>query len=119
MTLVPKSEIRQVHGISKEETRAIKIFLQGAVYCWSKNRPDEQFAARHLVGGENFEWAGTPLIVLYEKHVNAGKSSPDAIEAAAKDVGWLLKAALDEDKRHYEVGKSGLTAGYRWVGNEP
>jgi len=84
-----------------------------------KNRSGEQFAARDLVGGENFEWEGTPLVVLYQKHIDLGKTDEAAISDAAKDLGWLLKAVLHEDKRHFEVGKSGLTAGYRWVGNEP
>ena len=118
MTLIPESEIRDVRGITEEQKTLIKTYLQGAVYAWSKNRPDEQFAARDLVGGENYEWSGTPLIVLYEKHINSGKSSDEAIEAAAKDLGWLLKSVLSEDKRHYEAGRSGLTAGYRWIGNE-
>jgi len=119
MTLIPESEIRDVHGITDEQKQLIKAYLQGAVYSWAKNRPNEQFAARDLVGGENYEWSGTPLITLYEKHINVGKSSNEAIEAAAKDLGWLLKAVLAEDKRHFETGKSGLTAGYRWLGNEP
>jgi hypothetical protein len=84
-----------------------------------KNRSWEQFAARDLVGGENFEWQGTPLIVLYEKHINLGKTNESAIEDAGKDLGWLLKAVLVDDKRHFEAGRSGLSAGYRWVGNEP
>jgi hypothetical protein len=113
------SEVRDVYGITNEEKLLIKAYLQGSVYSWVKNRKGEWFAARDLVGGENFEWQGTPLIVLYEKHVNKGKNSDEARGDAAKDLGWLLKAMLNDDKRHFEVGKSGLTAAYRWVGNEP
>ena len=119
MALVKSSELRDVHGITKEQKVLIMVFLQGAVYSWVKNRRGEQFAARDLVGGDNFEWQGTPLIVLYEKHIDLGKDDDSAIEAAGKDLGWLLKAVLDGDKRHFEVGRSGRTAGYKWVGNEP
>jgi len=119
MSLVPPSQLRNVRGISEDQTLQIKAFLQGAVYSWVKNRKGEQFAARDLVGGDNFEWAGTPLIVLYEKHVALDKDQDSAIEAAAKDLGWLLKSVLSDDKRHFEAGRSGLTNGYRWVGNEP
>lgn len=119
MSLIPDSEVREVSGITIEQNRLIKAFLQGAVYSWVKNRKDEQFAARDLVGGENFEWEGTPLFALYLKHINSGKENIEAIEAAGKDAGWLLKAVLFEDRRHFEVGRSGLTAGYVWVGNEP
>ena len=118
MALNPQSEVRDVYGIADEEKSLIKAYLQGAVYSWVKNRKDEWFAARDLVGGENFEWQGTPLIVLYKKHISKGKSSDKAIVDAAKDLGWLLKAILNDDKRHFEVGKSGLTAAYKWVGNE-
>ena len=119
MALIPESEIRDVLGVTEEQKSLIKAFLQGAVYSWVKNRMGEQFAARDLVGGENFEWEGTPLYPLYQKHMDSGKGNDEAIEAAAKDLGWLMKTVLSEDKRHFEVGRSGLTAGYRWVGNEP
>jgi hypothetical protein len=119
MALIESSEVRDVYGITDDQKLLIKAYLQGSVYSWVKNRKGEWFAARDLVGGENFEWQGTPLIVLYEKHVNKGKESDDAIVDAAKDLGWLLKAVLNDDKRSFEVGKSGLTAAYRWAGNEP
>jgi hypothetical protein len=117
--LIPQSEVRDVYGISDEEKELIKAYLQGAIYCWVKNRKGEQFAARDFCGGENFEWDGTPLIALYEKHIEKGKPSPDAIKDAAKDLGWLLKSVLTNDKRDFRAGKSGLTAGYCWVGNQP
>lgn len=119
MALITPSEVREVYGIADHERELIKAYLQGAVYSWVKNRSGEQFAARDLVGGENYEWQGTPLIVLYEKHINLGKINDAAIEDAAKDLGWLLKAVLSADKRNFEVGRSGRTAAYRWGGNEP
>lgn len=119
MSLVPTSQLRKVQGITQEQASLIKAFLQGAAYSWAKNRKGEQFAARDLVGGDNFEWEGTPLIVLYEKHVALGKDNESAITDAAKDLGWLLKSVLDTDKRHFTIGRSGLTAGYKWIGNEP
>ena len=65
--LIEKTEIREVNGISKEQKKRILDFLQGTVYCWCKNRKDEWFTARDLLGGENYFWQGTPLFVLYEK----------------------------------------------------
>ena len=119
MPLDPPSIVRAVHGITEGEIEGIRHFLQGAVYCWVKNRPDEQFALRSLVGGENFEWQGTPLYCLYEKHVQLGKVGGDAITAAAKDAGWLLKSVVSEDKRTFIPGDAGLANGYRWSGGEP
>ena len=73
--------------ITDEQREAIAHFMQGAIYSWAKNRPNEPFAVRDLMGGENFFWDGTPLIVLYEKHIALGKSNDAAIEDAAKDLG--------------------------------
>ena len=119
MSLSPSSEIRDVYGIDDIEKALIKAFMQGAVYSWIKNRKDEPFAVRDLVGGENLDWNGTPLQVLYDKHVSSGKDNDAAFEAAAKDLGWLVKALLDDDKRTFLIDKEGLVNSYRWVGNEP
>lgn len=113
------SDLRDVHGITDNEKILIKSFMQGAIYCWVKNRMGEPFSIRDLMGGENFEWDGTPLYVLYTKHINSGKSNESAIESAAKDLGWLTKTVLSEDKRTFAAGKNGLVNSYRWIGNEP
>ncbi len=118
MALNPSSDLRDVRGIAENEKTLIKSFVQGAVYCWVKNRTGEPFAVRDLMGGENFEWRGTPLIALFDKHSNGGKSDEDAIKAAAKDLGWLVKTVLAEDKRTFIPSKAGLVSHYRWVGNE-
>src|ERR1700686_1203379 len=110
MALTEESELRDVHGIDEAKKAKIKAFLQGAVYCWVKNRKDEQFAARDLVGGENVDWQGTPLYPLYHKHTDSGKDNEAAFEAAGKDLGWLLKSVLAEDKRTFEAAKSGLVS---------
>ena len=117
--LRPPSDLREVHGITDEQRAAICHFMQGAIYSWAKNRPNEAFAVRDLMGGENFFWEGTPLIMLYEKHIALGKSYDSAIEDAAKDLGWLVKSVLSNDKRTYTVEKAGLVNSYAWVGNEP
>ncbi len=119
MALDPASELRDVTGITDAEKAAITTFMQGAIYTWVKNRKDEPFAVRDLVGGENFDWDGTPLFVLYEKHIRQGKSNSEAIAAAAKDLGWLTKTALAQDKRTFIPSKAGLVSHYRWVGGEP
>lgn len=107
----------EVHGITDNEKQRIMDFLQGAVYCWCKNRPDEWFAVRKLMGGENFYWQGTPLMPLYEKQVKKGKSGNDAMEAAAIDCGWLLKKVIAKDKREFETEVFEQTRQYRWLPN--
>jgi hypothetical protein len=117
MSLIRKSKLRRNFGITTAEMHSIKCFLQGAVYSWIKNK-EGVFAARDLVGGANFDWYGTPLYCLFEKHKKGGKSNAAAIDEAGIDAGWLLKSVLSEDKRTFETHKKGLTQGYRWVGNE-
>ncbi|MDR1120447.1 MAG: hypothetical protein LBM08_05975 [Dysgonamonadaceae bacterium] len=108
--LVEKSEIKEVHGISEEQKQRMMDFLQGAVYCWCKNRKNEWFAARDLLGGDNTRWEGIPMFALYAK-------SEDR-EQAGIDAGWLLKKVLDNDKRSYEAMKEGPVKQYRWNGGE-
>jgi hypothetical protein len=115
MPLQDPSELRDVSAINQANKSLIKAFLQGAVYCWVKNRKGEEFAARDLVGGENADWRGTPVLALYLKHIDQGKDHESAVEAAAKDLGWLLKSVLAEDTRMFATGKSGLVNAYRWV----
>jgi hypothetical protein len=118
MSLSPESEIRDVHEITDEEKQRIIDFLQGAVYCWCKNRPNEWFSMRDLMGGENYYWEGTPLLVLYSKHENKGKSWETAVKDAGKDSGWLLKRVISSDQRQFETKKEELIRKYKWMRNE-
>ncbi len=114
MALLKESQLRHNFGIEESKLKAIKCFLQGSVYCWIKNRSDEIFAARDLMGGEHFDWAGTPLMCLYEKHI-PHKDNQSAIKEAGKDLGWILKSVLHEDKYTFETHDKGLTKGYKWI----
>ncbi len=107
------AELRDVKGISQTEKDAILNFLQGAVYCWCKNRSGEWFSMRDLMGGENYYWDGTPLFVLYDKHRRAGSTEP--VKAAGKDSGWLLKTVIEQDSRNFETKEEALIRMYRWI----
>jgi len=113
MALSVTSSVRKVGGITPAQDELICAFLQGAVYCWCKNRRDEWFALRDLMGGDNFFWRGTPLIVLWDKH--NGRAA-DPLKEAAKDAGWLLKKVIDADRRTFESREEGLVKQYRWTG---
>jgi hypothetical protein len=110
--IVGNDEIREVTGVQENDKQAIIYFLQGAVYCWCKNRKNEWFSMRDLMGGDNFYWEDTPLMVLYEKHKNAG--SNDAVKSAGKDSGWLLKKVVKADKREFETKEESLVRKYLW-----
>lgn len=110
--LTQENKIRSVHSISKEKAEEIKDFLQGAIRCYDKVVAGEWFSLRDLMGGENFDWNGTPLQDLFESY--RGRS--DAFKMTAKSAGWLLKAAIIDDQyRHYETKKEAFTRKYRWV----
>jgi len=114
VTILENNIVKNVKDISKEEEQRIIDFLQGAIYCWCKNRSKEWFSLRDLMGKENFHWQGTPLFVLYQKHEDKGKESNKAIEEAGKDAGWLLKKVLQNDIRKFETKEESFTRKYKW-----
>ena len=93
----------------------VQTYLQGAVYSWIKDRRAQVFALRDLVGGANFDWSGTPLLALYKKHIHLGKTEPQAIRAAGRDAGWILKGVLQSDQRFFEIVRNARAAGYQWL----
>lgn len=115
MSLIPESEVREVYEITNEQKQSIIDFLQGAVYCWCKNRPDEWFSMRNLMGGDNFNWKGTPLFTLYKKHRNNRRNNQQAIDLAGKDSGWLLKRVISDDNRKFETKKEEQIRKYLWI----
>ena len=104
-----------VAKLHPSEIQRIKDFIQGSVYCFCKNCPDQWFAARDLFGGENYYWSGTPLLELYKWHEH--NRSSDAVKMAGIDVGWLLLDVIDDDKRMFDLGE-GFTHQYKWTGIE-
>ena len=107
-----------VNGFSERELNLMRAFLQGAVYCWCKNRKNECFAARDLLGGDNYYWQGTPLMPLYTYYLNGDNNNHDyAVEEAGKAAGRLLKEVLIRDKRIFAT-EEGYTRMYRWTGEE-
>jgi len=115
--LIGNPPVNNVGGLDDAQRAAIKAFLQGAAYTWCKHRDENWFAARDLVGGDDFDWQGTPLIALYSKYADAGRA--DAVERAGIDLGWMLKAVLSEDRRNFEEGRGGMVKIYRWVRATP
>lgn len=115
MTLIPSSEVRHVSGLTKQQESDIENFLQGAVYAWCKNNKNKWFALRDLMGGDNFDWGDTPLQALYDKHTAQGKTHADAVAAAGRDGGWMLKKVIAFDGRQFETKEEAMTRQYRWI----
>jgi hypothetical protein len=106
--------------IDFNDVNLIKSFLQGAVYCWCKNcKTEEQtpkwFAARDILGGDNYYWEKTPLIKLYQWHDDNGASDP--INMAGRDAGHLLLDVIADDKRIFNT-REGYTREYQWTGEK-
>lgn len=80
MSLINSTDLpapRAVHGISEQQRRDMMNFLQGSVYCWCKNRKGEPFAARDLLGGDNYYWQDTPMMALYEYYLDGNDDNHD------------------------------------------
>lgn len=109
---------RAVHGLEDEAIHDIMNFLQGSVYCWCKNRKGEPFAARDLLGGDNYYWQDTPMMVLFEYYRNGDDANNEyAKEEAGKAAGRLLYQLLYDDKREFETWVE-YTRMYKWTGGE-
>jgi hypothetical protein len=107
--------VRDIAGLPEHDEALITAFLQGAVYCWVKNRKNEPFALRDLVGGDNTIWITTPLEVLYQRQIDMGKTTDEAHAQAGKDAGWLLKKVLRDDGRRFDSTKEALVSHYTWA----
>lgn len=117
--IIGLSKYENVYGID-DHLAEIEAFLQGAVYCWCKNAENKEgwFAARTLLGGDNYYWQDTPMMYLFRYYYDGDEANGDyAIEEAGKAAGRILKKILIQDKREFET-REGFTREYRWTGNE-
>lgn len=116
--------VNNVVGLTEQERTKALSYLQGMVYMWCAINGNQVFAARDLMGGENYDWTGTPLVdVWYNRQRRYQAEYPDTpIEEindwthgeAAKEVGRLLKKVLIDDKRQF-VELKGYSNQYQWV----
>jgi len=112
--IIRDDSIREVRWLSSEQKQRICAFLQGAVYCWRKNRPNDWFALRDLMGGENYVWDETPMIALYEKYKNEGYDEPE--KRAGIDGGYLLKKVIDDMETSFDTrNEDGYHREYLWL----
>jgi len=117
MTLKPESVLREPSNLNENDRKLIRAFMQGAIYCWVKNQPNEPFAVRDLVGGLNTNWNQTPLQILYDRHIKSGRTDDEAFDLAAIDIGWIVKSLLAEDRRTFQVDNSGFVNTYFMIGD--
>lgn len=89
---------RYYSSISEGEKIIAKAYIQGAVHSFCSNNKDSELSVRILFGGENKDWANTPLQCIFD-YYKCVKNSKDPYMQAAIDVGWLLKEVLYDDTR--------------------
>ena len=107
-----------MHGISEQQRRDMMYFLQWSVYCWCKNRKRKSFAARDLLGGDNYYRHDTSMIALYEYYLDGNDDNRDyAVGEAGKAAGRLLFQLLYDDKREFRTWMD-YTRVYLWTGEE-
>lgn len=104
-----------VRNLPSAEEKQIHQYLSVLVDACCQNSAGSWFGLRDLMGGANKDWSGTPLQVLYERHVTPGADPRYAYSRAAVDGGRLLKQVLDGDQREFESKKGYRTALYRLV----
>jgi hypothetical protein len=115
MALTRKTETGFVFDLTIVQEQKIIDFLQGAVYCWCKNKPDEYFSIIDLVGIDINYWKGTPLIELYQKYILKGIDIESAVKGSGIDSGYLLEKMLVNDKRLYDIKEENLLRKYCWI----
>jgi hypothetical protein len=113
--LLSKSIVREVLGITSDQKKSIETYLHGCVYSWCNNNKKEWFSARDFLGRDNYNWGGTPLQHLYDKHYSKGKRGEDCVKAAGKDAGWILKKVIAADTRKFETKVAQRIRQYRWI----
>jgi hypothetical protein len=113
--IVPSSKTPKRRNVvlSNADKDRIYDFLQGAVYCWCKNRPNEWFSLRDLMGGANYYWQRTPLEPLYDKQVAKGAADP--VKEAGKEAGRLLLEVIVNDSRRFDTKVEALIRQYRFI----
>jgi hypothetical protein len=89
----------RVSGITHIQEQRILDFLQGAVYAYCANKPNDWFSARDFLGAVNSNWRDTPLQVLHDKHRANGKNYNEAKDSAGKEAGKLLKNVIVNELR--------------------
>lgn len=118
--LIGNNRYNRYSWISRTEETLICAFMQGAVYAWCNVHGSEPFAARNLVGGDNFYWQGTPLYLLYEHYHNLypNDDSGYAVMQAGRALGHILKRVIVEDKRTFTTEIRNQVRHYQWQPNE-
>lgn len=93
--------------LSIEEITNIEYYVKGAVYSYCNNKLSDAtnsdwFATYNLFGEKNYYWQD-PIYKIYDWHIKQGCTNKQAFDKAGKDIGWILKSVLKQDKtREYE-----------------
>lgn len=107
------SAVRNISAkICNNKKGKAKDYIKKAVDDYCVSNPGKPFSVRILFGGINKDWRGTDLQPFFYYYDNLKLDYNTAANRAAKDVGWLLKAVLYDDKVHTYEEFNGRTKSY-------
>ncbi|MCI5739278.1 MAG: hypothetical protein MR290_05825 [Ruminococcus sp.] len=107
------SAVRNISAkICNNKKGKAKDYIKKAVDDYCVSNPGKPFSVRILFGGINKDWRGTALQPVFYYYDNLKLDYDIAANRAAKDVGWLLKAVLYDDKVHTYEEFNGRTKSY-------
>lgn len=115
---------KRIYKISEKlisaDIEIIKLYILSSVNAVCKvkqsknsNKTNARFSVSSLFGGNNRNWAGTPLQKIYDYYKSIGKTHDVAYKQAAQDMGKLLARVLADDKREFIVEYQGRVKSYR------
>lgn len=101
--LAERKIIMRVMGITRTNTVIAEDFIRAAIDLQCKSYPGQWFSVRTLFGGANFQWSGTPLQCIYDRHIKNGRKPAKASVLAARDIGKMMTKVLSRHPRNFDI----------------
>lgn len=107
--LIKDNKIISVTIVNYEEKQKITNFFDNLIIKWITQRNNEWFCINDLLDfclGQHKDWNGTPLQVLYDNHLNSGKTKKQSHTQAGRDAGKLLKETVHLRQENFDTKKN-------------
>jgi len=90
--------------IDEAQAAEIEEFFKRLYHVRLNCRADTEFSLSDLMGGYNRNWKDTPLQSVYKAYLDITENERIAYERAARDAGWFLMRALNNDDKTFSSG---------------
>lgn len=101
--LAERKIIMRVMRITLMDTVVAEDFIRTAVDFQCKSYPEQWFSVRILFGGATFQWPGTPLECIYDRHIRNGRKPAKASIVAARDIGKMMTKFLSQHPQNFNI----------------